>query len=273
MKTREPYMEDDVTYKTHFSLDQNSLKIPLTTDAPIQAPGAVNTPKFSSRKSSMEPYYKTSSRRNTITSSRSSYVMMSDVFDYHYLDQIDAEDYENAIVTDSDTDYDEEEDGDFQVRHHRKSRTWSDECSSDSELEDYKVHFLMFKVTSRAQYSVPPRSSSLTASDQYEDVPMKGADYSLIPTVNHPRFSSPLFHGPSCPIDFLDDPLEKVLSTYSLQCNNPLNIIGKHEREVTEVSKAPLANARNVSDSYDGAAVKNGIVSDVYDTERIEYLF
>lgn len=267
MPTREPYFQDDLTQKRFFAPNPHLLKIANTTDVPNPATEAVTTPKLSLRRLSMEPYYKSTSRRNTLVSSGSSYAMLSDVFDYHHLDQ--NVDNEHAIVSDSDTDYEDDEDSASAGK--RCIKMMASDCDSDSELEDYKVHFLTFKVTSRAQYSVPPRTSSSSVSDRFDEPSITGTDYNLIPTLHHPKFASPPMNRSMRSIDYLDDTPEQILATYELHRNNPLTVTEQRQIECSLTSMAPEATRNPARDNFAGAEPKKWVSSDAYDTASPEF--
>lgn len=268
MQTKEPYFQDDLTHKSYYLPNAQLLKICNTIDLPNPTTESVHTPKFSLRRGSMEPYYKSTSRRNTIVSTGSSYAMLSDVFDYHHLDQTESN--EHAIASDSDTDYEE---GEAIVSPGKRNTriSMASDSDSDSELEDYKVHFLMFKVTSRAQYSIPPRSSSLAVSDRFDDPPLAERDYNLIPTLHHPKFTAPPMNRLMRSVDYLDDTPEQILATYERQQKNPLVVSEQRHRTCSLTSVAPEATPKTACDNYDGATPKAGATSDVYDVPRTEF--
>lgn len=267
MQTKEPYFQDELTEKSFFAPNPQLLKIPNTTDLPNPTTDAVNIPSFALRRLSMEPYYKSTSRRNTLVSTGSSYAMLSDVFDYHYLDQ--NADNEHAIVSESDTDYEDDENSVAVGK--RNMSIMNSDGDSDSELEDYKVHFLTFKVTSRAQYSIPPRSSTLAVSDMFEDSPISGKDFNLIPTLHHPKFTSPPLNRSMRSVDYLDDTPEQILAAYELHRNNPLTVTEKRHIACSLNTNAPGTNNQTVSDDFEGAQPKTNI-SDVYDTPRAAFM-
>lgn len=267
MQTKEPYFQDDLTQKYFYSPSAQLMKIQNTTDLPNLTMESVSTPRLSLRRLSMEPYYKSTSRRNTIASAVSSYAMLSDVFDYHYLD---FKDNEHAIASDSESDYEDEESAVFAKRKPQVS-TAPDESESDSELEDYKVHFLTFKVTSRAQYCTPPRSSTLSASDIFDDVISPKEDFSVISTLHHPDLASSAWKCLIRPVDYLDDVPDQVLTTYEQQQQNPIAVLEQRQRKCSSVSVAPGATFKAARDNYEGALPRFGLTSDAYDMPCPEF--
>lgn len=274
MHIKEPYYDNDLTTKSPLCLTADLLKIPPSTDFPVSV--SLNTPilRSSLRRGSMEPYYKTSSRRSTMagSSTLSSYALLSDVFDYHYTDHYSHADHENAIVSDSDTDYDE-----LDEVHHGVSnsgREVSDsghgnfESDTDSDLEDYKVHFLTFKVTSRAQFTHPPRRSQSNVSDHFDDGPAP-KDFSFVSTLHHPKFAAPPLNPRTMNVDSLDDSVAEIVANYELQCSNPL-LTSILDQNVSQKPEVVPVGVNEVSDLYSGVAPKIGTSSDAYDTTKVE---
>lgn len=265
MNTKEPYFDNVLTTKTLLLLNANLLKIPPSTDYPVSTAEPVNTPRLRSslRRGSMEPYYG-SSRRGTMSGSAgssklSSYALLSDVFDYHYVDQYSQEDLENAIASDSDTDYE-----DLDVEYRGMS-----DSDADSELEDYKVHFLKFKVTSRAQFTRPPHRTMSNVSDHFDDGPIH-KDFSMLSIDHHTQFMAPPLNHKIMNVGALDDLVSLIIANYKLKCNYPLN--GSiHEQRVSQKIKVPKAAHSKANDEYIGAVSKAGTSSDAYDTQKLDY--
>lgn len=263
MNIKEPYYDIELTTKSPLRLTAELLKIPPSTDFPFSITEPVNTPflRTSLRRGSMEPYYKSTSRRNTMTGSSklSSYALLSDVFDYHYVDHYSLADHENAIVSDSDTDYDE-----LDNEYGRMS-----DSDADSDLEDYKVHFLKFKVTSRAQFTHPPHRSRSNVTDYFDERPSP-KDFSMASTSHHPEFAAPSLKPELMDVGSLDDSVAQIVANYEYQCLNPL-MTSIHEQNVSQMTLVPQAEVKEVSDVYFGAAPKVGTISDAYDTQKLEY--
>lgn len=264
MNTKEPYYDNDLTGKKPLSLSADLLKIPPLTDYPVSVKEPVSMPvlRTSSRTLSMEPYYRSSSRRgtSTLSSKLSSYAMLSDVFDYHYLDEYRPEDHEYAIVSDSDTDYDDIEDD--------CSDKYCSDSDADSELEDYKVHFLMFKVNSKAQFTKPPRTSFSSVSDNFDDNVTSRKDFSMVSTLEHPKFASPALNTKFMASGGLDEPVETIVAKYELICKNPL---ASEADTVKRVEAPPGATKQVVNDEYCGAAARKGTANDAYDIPQFDY--
>lgn len=274
----EPYYGNEITHKTPLALTAELLKIPPSTDLPFAAIDAGHTPllKTSLRRLSMEPYYKGSSRRNTATdkSSLSSYALLSDVFDYHYIDQYRLGEHENAIASDSDTDYEEMEERQIMSGSKLGAANTPDlhsdlDSDADSELEDYKVHFLMFKVNSRAQFTRPPRTSVSTTSDWF-DAYTPTNDFSLMSTYLHPKFSAPEMTSKHMVVEPLDDSVESILTKYEVQCCHPLENVDSRSQNAGKQAHVPQVGALGVSDEYCGALARK-TASDAYESEKIEY--
>lgn len=274
MNIKEPYYENDLTAKSPLCLTADLLKIPPSTDFPVSV--SVNTPflRNSLRRGSMEPYYNSSSRRSTMagSSTLSSYALLSDVFDYHYTDHYSPADHENAIVSDSDTDYDDLDDDHQGISD--SGREGSDlgheiaDSDADSDLEDYKVHFLTFKVTSRAQFTDPPRRTQSNVSDHFEDGPAP-KDFSFVSTLHHPKFAAPPLNPRAMNVGSLDDSVVEIVANYEYQCSNPLMTTILNQNVSQKTAVVPVG-VNEVSDSYSGAAPKSGISSDAYDTLKVE---
>lgn len=252
MQTKEPYYDNDVTQKLHICLRADHMKILPSCEFPVATANPVKTPSLRSRRLSMEPYYETA-RRETITSTSmssklSSYAHLSDVFDYHYIDKLRLEDHENAIVSDSDTDYDELED----------NECFGSDSDVDSDLEDYKVHFLMFKVNSRAQFTKPPRTSFSSVSDDFDSKPTGF----VMDSTCHPKFVAPEMKFKKT--DLLDEPVEDIVAAYNWKCNNPL------EEKVETVARAPKVSLPQVSDWYVPTSARLRC-SDAYDSPHEEF--
>lgn len=253
MHAKEPYYSDELTSKAPLKITAALFKIPLTTDL-VHLTEKIETPAHRGllRRGLMEPYYK-SSRRNTNPSSLclSSYALLSDVFDYHYR----AEEHENAIASDSDTDY---EDDDVDTK----------EClDSDSELEDYNVHFLMFKVNSSAQFTRPPRNSVSAVSDCFDATPE--SDY-LEATRGHPKFAAPRFNKDLRTVDFLDELVTDTLQNFVIECSNPLNVTNARLRRASESANVLAVGKIDLDDCYSGNPTTFG-VSDAYDVTPGSY--
>lgn len=266
MNIKEPYFENDLNTKKLLPLTAELLKIPPLTDFPVSAKDVANTPSLRTSLSrlSMEPYYKSSSRRNTgtmsskLSSKLSSYAMLSDVFDYHYIEKYRLEEHESALASDSDTDYDD-------IVDSNDNHCWLSDSDADSELEDYKVHLLMFKVNSKAQFTRPPRTSFSKVSDYFDNGAASSVDFSMVSTNHHPKFAAPSLKPSMMKVEFLDYPVEDILANYEYQCNNPLAAATLHEQEVSLKVDVPKAKGENVSDLYTGATPRVGNFSDAYD--------
>lgn len=220
----------------------------------------------------MEPYYESASRRDTsamsskLSSKLSSYALLSDVFDYHYIDKYRLEDHENAIASDSDTDYDDIDDD---LANDNACHYVSD-SDADSELEDYKVHFLMFKVNSRAQFTRPPRTSFSSVSDNFDDTPNRDGEFAMEPTFHHPKFAAPAMKPSSKKVAALDDLVECIVSTYNARCKNPLGFLDAHEEYVGLKAEVPRVVASGTTDWYDDPP-SFARCSDAYETSQEKF--
>lgn len=266
MDTKEPYYHDDVTQKSLLTLSPHLLKVPLTTDFPLIASDKLQTPSLghSLRRGSMEPYYRNSSRRNTnpTLSSTLSSALFSDVFDYHYLDRRMVSD-DNAIASDSDTDYE-----DYDVVNPQKSSRGSSRnyvSDSDSELEDYNVHFLTFKVNARAQFTRPPQTSMAAVSDYFDSPPRSPRKFNLLATYHHPEFLAPDM-APHQRGSTLEGPVDVLLAEYLEKCGNPLAETGCTAASFT----APTASVAPINDCYSPVPRKELGCSDMYESPQMK---
>ncbi|KAM9895576.1 hypothetical protein OXX69_010968 [Metschnikowia pulcherrima] len=227
---KEPFFDDHVNSAIRFQLAAEAFKIPPSTDYPLMVSIEPPSAPKSVRRPSREPYYtRTLSSRSA--SSSSSYAKLSDIFDYGYLDQIRSEEHENALVFDSDSDYEDvyapevQDDAKPMAKpgmiseKFKNSKEFShcDDLESEDEsgLEDYSVHMLTFNVNARAQYTRPPRRSSSVSSD-YFDEPTPRDDLDPLKISSHPKFAAP-----SCKNTFPDTILPSPsvdLEEYTEKC-------------------------------------------------------
>lgn len=270
MDTKEPYFQDDLTQKSLLVLEPRLLKVPISTNFPLINTDKVQTPSLtgSLRRGSMEPYYRTTSRRNTTPSlsTLSSSALLSDVFDYHYLDQRNTYDNENAIVSDSESDYDDEVPVDVP-----KGSFYSSDSDADSELEDYNVHFLTFKVNARAQYTRPPRNSMSGVSDYFDQPANVARQFNLLDTYHHPEFAAPAMMSFAA-IDYWEDPVEVSLAEYLLDCSTPLTVTAPRSIRAAAASSAPPKTSSLQASDLFASVVPKLTCNDSYDCPRREFL-
>ncbi|KAM9928388.1 hypothetical protein OXX59_001888 [Metschnikowia pulcherrima] len=227
---KEPFFDDHINSAIRFQLAAEAFKIPPSTDYPLMVSIKPPSAPKSVRRPSREPYY-TRSLSSRSASSSSSYAKLSDIFDYGYLDHIRSQEHENALVFDSDSDYEDvyapevQEDAKAiekqeiiaeNVRSFKKLSNCDDlESEEESGLEDYSVHMLTFNVNARAQYTRPPRRSSSVSSD-YFDEPTPRDDLDPLKISSHPKFAAP-----SCKNTFPDTILPSPsvdLEEYAEKC-------------------------------------------------------
>lgn len=248
---KEPYYDNSSTL-TYSPLSAKALKLSPTTDFPIIESHVLATPTFPRRRLSIEPYYKSSSRRNTTTSSTSSlYALLSDVFDYNYLNKND--DFENAIESDSDyEDYIDHSDGDSDEQAHLSDPEF------DSELEDYNVHLIIFKANSRTAF--PPATSLSTVDDNFDKSSRYPVFLDALNIKDQPKFPAPPCLSMDSP-DILGLRVEEDLRQYSERCDD---VVGCPK---IAVHVAPKGNFLLISDAFD-RTVHRLSASDAFDIEN-----
>lgn len=251
---KEPYYDESSTL-TFTPLAAKALKLSPTTDFPIIESRVLATPRFPQRRLSIEPYYKSSSRRNTTTSSTSSlYALLSDVFDYNYLNKID--DYENAIESESDyDDYIDHSDDDLDEQAHLSDPDF------DSELEDYNVHLIIFKANSRTAF--PPATSLSTVDDNFDTSSRYPVFLDALNIKDQPKFPAPPCLSVDGP-DILGLGVEEELRQYSHWCED---VVGCPK---TAVSVPLQGNFLLNSDAFDITAHRLS-ASDAFDIEHSEH--
>ncbi|GEQ72331.1 hypothetical protein JCM33374_g6018 [Metschnikowia sp. JCM 33374] len=292
MIQKEPFFDDQISTKPRFSITAEAFKISPSTDYPLMVSAQPPSAPKSVRRPSREPYYHSNSRSSrSASSTSSSYAKFSDIFDYCYLDQLRLEENglasgkenENALVFESDSEYEDAQDPlggsedsrvafshsggkapsgtkntEFTVTkecgHSQETALDSDE---ESDLEDYSVHMLTFKVNSRAQFTRPPRSSRSSVSDFFDGpAPTSRADLDIPKTVHHPKFAAP-----RCRNSFVDSVLPSPqvdLETYLNRCSSIL--MGKEGDR-----KIPAARPNNctyANDGYESHSTKNVVRDD-----------
>lgn len=285
MTVKEPFFDENVTKVPRFELSADQFKILPSTDYPLMVSAQPPRAPKSVRRLSREPYYQTNSRfSRSASSALLSYAKFSDIFDYGYLDHFRSEEHENALVFDSDSDYDDECSG--QAARHCDSGNQTREAQSsknnkysitekieelspnfiesayndpvytgsasldsndESDLEDYSVHMLTFRVNSHPQYTRPPRPSYSQSSD-YFDRPFSRKDSDLPNTCHHPKFAAP-----KCKSLFVDSILplpQKDLALYLEKCSGIL-FSDSMSKPTPTAAKVAKANVRFLNDAFE----------------------
>lgn len=273
MIQKEPFFDENISTTPRFALSAEAFKISPSTNYPLMVSVLPPLALKAVRRPSREPYYQLDTRFSRSTSSSLlSHAKFSDIFDYRYLDQLRLEDNENALVFDSDSDYEDVHTiydvpdkqslkssptgnlGKISGSKKNNINDEKDEYEDDSDLEDYLVHMLTFKVNSRAQYTRPPRTSCSLASD-YFDKPVSRADSDLPKTGQHPKFSAP-----KCKNTFVDSflPLPELdLEAYLNTCSN-----GFYGPKWPAKIPAKIPKNSVVNDAYDANERKRGLRDD-----------
>lgn len=262
MQTKEPYFDASLTPLGPAPQNAAALKIPLSSDDPFVAKVYANPlPSLTRRRPSMEPYYTTPRGSRVTTSSLSSYAKLSDVFDYHHLEST-----EDALVSDSDYDSTDECLASVDTKRSESVSRMKvrpalvDLDDSDSELLDYKVHLLTFKVTSQAQYTRPPRTSRSRTSDCFDENPFR-AGLSEFSATSQPGVQPPSFVWASA-TPFYELPAEQ-LTLYLDCCSRVLVDAGPSRR-----MSAPSCTNKITNDCYDSPYIRRGS-SDAYATSTL----
>lgn len=260
MNTKEPFFVDDVTKKTRLACTPANLKIPLSNDTQLTKFEVLPRAQLPTRRPSMEPYYQL--RPSTVLSSLSSYAQLSDIFDYHYLplsEFVAGLSDENAIMSDSDTEpEDDEEFEKTQMERVRFRRFTAESVTRDADNED-KLHFMTFKHNSR-NAGVPAKVDHSIISDHFCEVEQSPRiDVMAVP--RHVPIAAPRFVSKS--VEPLDTPSSVQLVEYLAKCSNPLS----SERDARmEATLAPSGVSKTIhwkaNDTYEGVSRQQFFMDD-----------
>lgn len=233
-KSKTYYLTNNRKSFTNLSYPDDVLLRPLSNSPLTEPPTLCNTPSsFRSRSSSIEPYYESGSRKQSVHLRSELIQTADDVADHKYVyddfnyDHLIAGENEEAIMSDNEDD------------------------EIDSELEDYQVHRLHF-LLKKSEAVLPPVNIAGFISDNFDNYEKNHSGDDLIDKSQKlaPKLRKVFSNG------FVDDDVNNSRLQTLTKSNHPNIITNEKSRRTSLLTEVPVLIKREVTNDFDNTVVK-----------------